>query len=127
MANRKAAYGAPAEEKEIVVTMDKRVLYGAGVLVLVLALVGGVLFARQNAGAPQIADAPASGGAPQPAQPPVGGVPQISDADARATAAALGLPTSVSIVQSVIENRNTSTPNPFAEQLAQVTPAAGNQ
>ncbi len=123
MPNRKAAYGAPPEEKEVVVTVDKRVLMAGGVLVLVLALLGGVWFARSSAGS-QTASAPAAE-APAPAAPQPGVPASIPEDVARATAAALGLPENVAIVPQVEER--TDIADPFATARAMVTPAAGSQ
>lgn len=132
MANRKAAYGAPAEEREIIVTMDRRVLYGVGGLVLVLALLGGVWFAGRTGGGGTTAaggPAPATGG-PAPAAE---GTPPLSLPDdvARATAVALGLGENINIVPAVEVIHSTVTPtppgwvDPFADQKKQITPAAG--
>ncbi len=49
---QRTAYGAPAEEKEVVVTVDRRLLWGAGVVVVFgLALGIGMLSSRRGAGA----------------------------------------------------------------------------
>jgi hypothetical protein len=118
MPNRKAAYGGPAEEKEVIVTVDRRVLYVLGALVLVLALVGGMWFARRTAAPSRSAQAPAA-----PAQPEVLG--NMPEDQARATAKALGLPDSVGIVQSVTRTVQTApppgaagTPDPFGTARA---------
>jgi hypothetical protein len=124
MSNRKTAYGAPPEEREVLVTVDKRVLYAGGVLVLVLALLGGVWFARSSGGpsvqtAANPAAQPSTGGqGAQPAMPT-----QKSDEEIRAEMAALGLPTQAMIVQSV--QNTVMTPDPaFATQMALITPAS---
>lgn len=121
MPNRKAAYGAPPEEKEVLVTVDKRVLMAGGVLVLVLALFGGMWFARSSSST-QMSSAPNSQAAVPVATQ--SGLPEnMPEADARATAQALGLPTSVQIVPHVESVDNL--PDPFGTARAMVTPAAG--
>jgi hypothetical protein len=128
MPNRKAAYGGPAEEKEVIVTFDKRLLYVGGALVLVLALVGGMWFARQSAAPPEAAQAPVQG-----AQSDV--VSNLPKSVALATAQKLGLPTDVTIVQSVTRTLQTAppppgagtpgAPDPFGTARAQAAGAAG--
>ena len=118
MSHRKAAYGGPAEEKEVIVTLDKRLLYVVGALALVLALAGGMWFARRGAAPTETVQAPAPAGQPEV----IGNLPEDV---ARATAMALGLPTGVAIVQSVTRTLQTApppaagTPDPFATARAQ--------
>jgi len=94
--NRDAAYGAPQEEREVVVTVDRRLLAGGGlVLVGVLALGFGFWWARRGAGEVTTSPPNAAAGA-------------VAQADAQATVAirqtmeALDLPTSAQVVQPII-------------------------
>jgi hypothetical protein len=94
--NRKTAFGAPAEQKEVVVTVDRRLLVGLGLIGLFgVALLAGALFARLQASARP--------GAPLPAAAPAA-VPAAVDGVAAATRAAqLGLPSSVQIVTNTLQ------------------------
>ena len=57
--NRKSAYGGPAEEKEVVISLDKRLLYGVGLIVaFAIAVGGGYMATRQSE--PTTAQAPAA-------------------------------------------------------------------
>lgn len=101
----RAAYGAPDDQKEVVVTVDRRLLFGVALLaVFGVALGVGVLANRRGA-------APASAGLPAAQATPL---PQgIDEASAKATAAALGLGESVTIVDTGIE-RSTAAPDAMA-------------
>lgn len=123
--NRRSAYGGPAEEKEVVITLDRRLLY---VVVLIaafgLAVGGGYLLSR--GGGRTAAEVPPPN-EPAASGPGVG----IDEASARATAAALGLPAdSVVIVTPNIAEQVTAAPGGTPglrfltdEERAQVTPA----
>ncbi|MCC7019367.1 MAG: DUF1573 domain-containing protein [Ardenticatenales bacterium] len=94
----RAAYGGPEDEKEVVVTLDRRLLIGVAVVaVFGVALAAGML---ANRGGGSEAVTSATGGVPPQATTlPLG----VGDAAARAQAVALGLPTSVQIVETIVE------------------------
>ena len=105
--NRKSAYGGPLEEKEVVVSVDKRLLSGIGLLVVFgIAVALGVYLNTPQAGPTQVA-------ASDPAQDV--GNPQLpSETDIRATMDADDLPDSAVIITPMI--RGTVDPNdPFAQ------------
>jgi hypothetical protein len=86
--NRKSAYGGPAEEKEIVISLDKRVLYVLGLLVaFAVAVGGGYMATRQSPEtAAQLPAQQEEAAVPQaPLEPDI---PQIDEDIVRATAAA---------------------------------------
>ena len=123
--SRKTAYGAPQEAKEVVVTMDRRLVYGAGLAVaFVVALGAGLWSARRGAVDAVQQAAPVTAAGPS--------VQQITEADARATASALGLPTSVTVVETNIEQMpgqpaavgtsEAARVDPFAEVRKRITP-----
>lgn len=58
------AYGAPAEEKEVVVTVDKRILAALGLVVVLLLAIGLGVFAGRRGGSPETAAAPQQAAAP---------------------------------------------------------------
>lgn len=97
----RAAYGGPQDEKEVVVTIDRRLLVGVAlVAVFGVALAVGLLANRDGAPA-TVADAGANaaGGGAGAAQAPVSELAAAGgESGARATAQALGLPTSVTII-----------------------------
>lgn len=91
---RKSAYGAPQEQKEVVITMDRRLAAGAGLVgMLLVALAGGVWWARHDAGGP-----PTSAAAAAPSATPSGPV-LPSDAQLAADLAAAGLPPSAVVIK----------------------------
>jgi len=121
--NRKTAYGAPPEAKEVVVTVDRRLVYALGlVLAFVVAVGGGVLAARRGA-ATQAPGAPSAPAAKAP------GAPAVDPAAAMQQAIAQGLPTSVTIINTNVEALSTPVPgaldpnDPYAEAKAKITPA----
>lgn len=91
----RAAYGAPAEDKEVVVTVDRRLLWGVGVVVVFGLAVGiGMLSSRGSASAPPTT---ASAGASAPV--PVGGVQQdIRRAQQLAQDAAAAMGSEVTVI-----------------------------
>lgn len=58
--NRNAAYGAPQEEKELVVSVDRRLLIGGGFVLVCIAAVAGGLWYGSRSATPQSAQAPAA-------------------------------------------------------------------
>jgi len=126
----KSAYGAPLEANEVVMTVDKRLMYGAGLaLAFVAAIALGMWTTRR--------DSPAnSAEAPAPAEQQPAVAARVDEAAARATADALGLPTSVVIIDTNIEPLqeqpsfpvSTAAPgeaspaDPYAEAKAKITP-----
>lgn len=89
--DRGAAYGAPPEEKEIVVSIDRRLVLGVGITVLVVgALSAGIWMARNRAG----------GGAATAALPPVDPAAAAARATQQVVDAmrAAGLPTGAVVV-----------------------------
>ena len=97
------AYGAPAEEREVVVSIDKRLLFGATLFVVFGLAVGisALSASRGTAAVEQSAPATGASGLAQP-QPPANPVAQqlasISEEEARSQAKALGLGDNVTIV-----------------------------
>jgi hypothetical protein len=99
---RDAAYGAPQEEKEVVVSVDRRLLIGVGLALLcVLALGAGFLWAGR--GAPSATMSAATSG-------PEATAAAQAQADALATQtiknemAALSLPESAQVVESIVRS-----------------------
>ncbi len=92
---RKSAYGAPQEQKEVVITMDRRLAAGAGLVgVLVVALGAGVWWARHDAGPPMTATGPAT--------VPTAASLQPSDEQLRAQMSAEGLPPDTVIIRPAV-------------------------
>lgn len=88
--NRGAAYGAPPEEKEIVVSVDRRLILGTGATVLVVgALAAGIWFARYRSAGPATVAAPAV----DPTAEAARATQQVADA-----MRAAGLPTGAVVV-----------------------------
>lgn len=115
--NRNAAFGAPAEEKEVVLTIDRRLLYGLGLVGLfVAALLGGVMAARLQSSNRVAAVAPAA--APTAVLPG-----QVDPAEAAARALQLGLPTSVQVVTNTLQQLS---PQELAAAATQEAPPAPN-
>jgi hypothetical protein len=104
MPSRRSAYGGPEDGKEVVISFDRRFLYGLMlVAAFAFAVGGGYLLSRRGA----------SVAAPVAPTPVPGAAGAQVDADAaRATAMAEGLPTSVVII----------TPNVVQPVVATVTP-----
>lgn len=100
----RAAYGGPDDEKEVVVTVDRRLLLGVALLAVFGIAVGVGLVANRRGSPPSAATA---GAAATPAGPQM---PAVDEAAAKATAAALGLGEAVTIVDSAIE-RTTAEPS----------------
>jgi len=86
--DNKAAYGGPDEEREVVISLDKRLLYGVGLLVaFAIAVGGGYMATNRSAPADTAAVAPASATeAPVSGGDPV--LPEFDEEVVRATAAA---------------------------------------
>ncbi len=95
----KAEYGAPAEERELVVTVDKRFLFGVALIAVFGVAVGisALNSARGRAAGDPIAPAP--GNAPVLAANPVAEqLGSMTKAESRSAARAAGLPDNVTIV-----------------------------
>ena len=99
MANtQRTRYGAPPEEKEVVLTFDTRLLFGLLMVILfVVALGGGVVYNRMRNAGNEAAANPAAAGAQ-----PVGAPGNVDMNQARADANALGLPASAQIITNTI-------------------------
>ncbi len=93
--NKKSAYGAPREGKEVVVTVDRRVLYGVGLVVAFIVAIGlGMAWTRL--GGSSGVDQPDA--AEESSDAVAAGSDELTEADIRATAMAEGLPTTVVVV-----------------------------
>lgn len=103
----RAAYGGPDDEKEVVVTVDRRLLLGVALLAVFGIAVGVGVLANRGGSSPATTTA---GTAATPAAPQL---PAVDEASAKATAEALGLGEAVTIVDSAIE-RTTAEPPPLA-------------
>lgn len=108
--HKKSAYGDPQESREVVISMDRRLMYIGGlVLVFVIAIGIGAWTRYGGASAPErVAEGVAEGQPEATGEAPLAS--QLSEAEIRGTAEAQGLPTSMVILTPMV-------PEPLATQM----------